>query len=117
MTKPTLSDDCLCGRSQLFTFKTKETITVDRVELERLLALLNSCLRGLTFAVGNSIFPEALKIYLSVHSSAEGDKALTLLSPWCDTVPEALQEISEGLDEAERVIEFILAASAGVRND
>jgi hypothetical protein len=110
------TDDCPCGRSQLLTFKAKETITVDRVTLEQLLALLNSCAKELAFATINSIFPESLKTYLSGLNGPKADKALVLLSPWTDTVPEALEEITENLDEAKHTIEFILAVTTGVSN-
>ena len=111
------TDGCPCGRSQLFTFKAKERITVDRATIQQLLGLLNSCANDLAYVDSNSIFPESLKTYLSGLNSFEGHKALVLLSPWTDTVPEVLQELAETCDEAKQTIEFILAASAGGRND
>jgi hypothetical protein len=47
----TFSDGCPCGRSQLFTFKAKETITVDRPTLEHIFVLLNGCSANFKYGV------------------------------------------------------------------
>jgi len=114
----TLSDDCLCGRSQLFTFKTKETITVDRLTLERIRALLHGCSNHLEYLSTNEIFVVAAKDYLATLDNIESCKALALVRAWTDTSPEAFEELADCLSEALQSVEFILAATAaGGGND
>jgi hypothetical protein len=59
------TDDCPCGRSQLFTFKAKERITVDRPTLEHIFALLNGCSANFKYLCDNDIFVFATKNYLA----------------------------------------------------
>ena len=113
----TLSDDCLCGRSQLFTFNAKELITIDRATLEHILFLLTSCSANCEYLCGNDIFVLATKNYLASLDSGESRKALNLLNIWTDTWPEAIEELEESLDEAVQSIKFIFVASAGGEND
>ena len=56
--------DCPVGRSQLFTFKATETITVDRPTLEHIFALLNGCSTNFKYLCDNDIFVFATKNYL-----------------------------------------------------
>jgi hypothetical protein len=109
----TFSDDCPCGRSQLFTFEAKETITVDRATFESILFLLKSCSANCEYLCGNDIFVLATKNYLASLDSGESRKALNLLGVWTDIWPEAIEELEESLDEAVQSIKFILATSAG----
>lgn len=104
-----LSDDCLCRRSQLFTFKAKETVTVDRATLEHILFLLKSCSANREYLCDNDIFVLAAKNYLASLDSGESRKALNLLGAWTDTWPDAIEELEESLDEALQSINFILA--------
>ncbi|MEG4812731.1 hypothetical protein QUA82_35205 [Microcoleus sp. F8-D3] len=113
----TFSDDCLCRRSQLFTFKAKELITVDRFTLEHILLLLRNSRATCEYLSGNSIFVLATKTYLASLDSGESRKAINLLDIWEQTVPEALEELDESLEEGLQSVEFILAASAGGKNE
>jgi hypothetical protein len=113
----TLSDDCPCGRSQLFTFKTKEIITVDRPTFERILTLLIGCSNHLEYLVTHEIFVGAPRDYLATFDNLESRKALALVSVWTDTSTETFEELADCLDEALQSIKFILAASAGGGND
>ncbi|MEG4863913.1 MULTISPECIES: hypothetical protein [unclassified Microcoleus] len=113
----TFSDDCLCGRSQLFTFKAKETVTIDRATLEHIFALLNGCSANFKYLCDNDIFVFATKNYLASLDNPENGKALNLLGAWTDTWPDASEELADGLEEALQSIKFILAASAGGGND
>jgi hypothetical protein len=110
------TDDCPKGRSQLFTFKAKETITVDRPTVEHIFALLNGCSANFNLC-DNDIFVFATKNYLASLDNPESGKALNLLGVWTDTWSDASQELADGLDEAVQSIKFILAATAGGRND
>lgn len=112
-----LSDDCLCGRSQLFTFKAKETITVDRATLERTLSLLNECSNHLEYLSDNAIFVCATKKYLESLDTGKSRKALNLLSPWTDTWPDGSDDLASALAKAIKSIKSILAATAGGGND
>jgi hypothetical protein len=112
----TFSDDCPCGRSQLFTFKAKETITVDRPTLEHIFALLNGCSANFKYLSDNDIFVFATKTYLASLDNPESRKALNLLGVWTDTWPDASEELADGLDEAVQSIKFILAVTAGGGN-
>ena len=107
----TFSDDCSCGRSQLFTFNAKEAITVDRRTLEHILFLLKSCSANREYLCGNDIFVVAAKTYLASLDSGESRKALNLLGVWTDIWPDAIKELQESLDEALESLKFILAAS------
>jgi len=108
--------DCPVGRSQLFTFKAKETITVDRPTLEHIFALLNGCSANFKYLCDNDIFVFATKDYLASLDNPESGKALNLLGVWTDTWLDASEELADGLDEAVQSIKFILAATAGGRN-
>ena len=111
------TDGCPEGRSQLFTFKAKETITVSRPTLEHIFALLNGCSANFKYLCGNDIFVFATKNYLASLDNPESGKALNLLGAWTDTWPDASEELADGLDEAVQSIKFILAATVGGRND
>jgi hypothetical protein len=111
------TDGCPCGRSQLFTFKTKETITVDRPTFERILTLLIGCSANCEYFVTHEIFVGAAKDYLSTFDNLESRKALALVSVWTDTSTETFEELADCLDSAIQSIKFILAASAGGGND
>ncbi|WP_445245791.1 hypothetical protein [Microcoleus sp. OTE_8_concoct_300] len=115
----TFLDDapCLDGRSQLFTFKAKESITIDRPTLERILFLLNGCRNHFEYLCSNDIFVFATKKYLADLDNVESRKALNLLGVWTDTWPDGSEELANCLDEAVQSVEFILAASAGGGND
>jgi hypothetical protein len=110
------TSDCPVGRSQLFTFKAKETITVDRSTLEHIFALLNGCSANFKYLSDNDIFVFATKNYLASLDNPESGKALNLLGVWTDTWPNASEELADGLDEAVQSIEFILAVTAGGGN-
>ncbi|MEG4508481.1 hypothetical protein QUA81_33570 [Microcoleus sp. F6_B4] len=110
MTKP-VSDDCRCGRSQLFTFKAKETVTVDRATLERTLSLLNECSNHLEYLSNNAIFVSATKKYLESLDTGKSRKALNLLSLWTDTWPDGSDDLASALSKAIKSIKTILAAS------
>jgi hypothetical protein len=106
------STDCHCGRSQVFTlFDAKESITVDRATLERVLFLLKSCSANREYLCGNDIFVVAAKTYLASLDNGESRKALNLLRVWTDIWPDATEELQESLDEALDSLNFILAAS------
>ena len=113
----TFTGDCPGGRSQLFTFKTKETITVDRPTLEHIFALLNGCSDNFKYLCDNDIFVFATKTYIASLDNPESSKALNLLGVWTDTWPDASEELADGLGEAVQSIKFILAATEGGRND
>jgi hypothetical protein len=113
----TFTEGCPGGRSQLFTFKAKETITVDRPTVEHIFALLNGCSANFKYLSDNDIFVFATKNYLASLDNPESGKALNLLSVWTDIWPEAIEELEESLYEAVQSIKFILAATAGGRND
>ncbi|MEG4076443.1 hypothetical protein QUA30_28000 [Microcoleus sp. Pol14C2] len=112
-----LSADCPNGRSQLFTFKAKETVVVDRLTLEHILFLLRNSRATCEYLSGNSIFVVATKTYLASLDSGESRKAINLLDIWEQTAPEALEELDDSLDKALQSVEFILAAAAGGKND
>jgi hypothetical protein len=109
--------DCPVGRSQVFTFKAKETITVDRPTLEHIFALLNGCSANFKYLSDNDIFVFATKNYLASLGNPESGKALNLLGVWTDTWPDASEELADGLDEAVQSIKFILAVTAGGGNE
>ncbi|MEG4444067.1 hypothetical protein QUB47_18240 [Microcoleus sp. AT9_B5] len=115
----TFSDNAPCpnGRSQLFTFNAKETVVVDRLTLDRILFLLKSSRANCEYLSGNSVFVVATKTYLASLDSGESRKAINLLDVWEQTAPEALEELDDSLDEALQSVEFILAATAGGKND
>jgi len=114
----TFLDDRLDGRSQHFTFKAKETITIDRATLEHIFSLLNGCSVNLDYLTTNHVFVESTETYLAAQQeSLESCKALTLLNIWIQTWPDAREELADGLEEAVQSIKFILAASAGGEND
>jgi hypothetical protein len=109
----TLSDDCLCGRSQLFTFRAKETITIDRSTFERILVLLIGCNNNCEYLVTHEIFVDAAKDYLATFDNLESRKALALVTCWTDTSSETFEELADCLDEALQSVKFILAATGG----
>ena len=100
-----LSVRCSCGRSQFL-------LLVDRTILEQVFSQLDVCHSYFPVVLENSIFVESLKAYLETLSSREAVKALTLVQPWLDTVPEAFEEISKNSDKAIRAIKTILDADA-----
>ena len=111
------TDGCSCGRSQLFTFKAKEIITVDRPTFERILTLLIGCSNHLEYLVTHEIFVGAARDYLATFDNLESRKALALVSVWTDTSTETFDEFSDCLDEALQSIKLILAATAGGGHD
>ena len=109
----TFTGDCPVGRSQLFTFKAKELITIDRPTFERILTLLIGCSNHLEYLVTHEIFVGAARDYLATFDNLESRKALALVSVWTDTSTETFEELAECLDEALQSIKFILATTGG----
>jgi hypothetical protein len=108
----TFSDGCPCGRSQHLTFaESNDKIVIDRKTFKQLLALLNSCVDELVNPRDCEIFLTFLDAYLSENNSPEPRKALLLLNYYRDVVPDALEEITDRLEEARRIFKFILTAS------
>ena len=113
----TLTEDCSSGRSQDLTCASEEMVTLDRKTLEHIFSLLNGCSANFEYLCNNDIFVFATKNYLASLGNPESGKALNLLGVWTDTWPDASEELADGLDEAVQSIKFILAATAGGRND
>jgi hypothetical protein len=111
------SADCPCGRSQILSpAQQGDKIAVDRSTLERILSSLNGCSVNVQYLSSNHIFVEAAESYLATQSNLESLKAQKLLSIWIQTWPDAGEELTDCLDEALQLVEFILAASAGGGN-
>ena len=110
----TLSNDCPCGRSQLFTFDAgDDSITIDR----RTLAEINWAL-GLSCDELREI--ELQEEFISVASrflqdyqqkELQVDKALFFLNCWFDKAPDCLGIASHRLLETHEVLSSILATS------
>jgi hypothetical protein len=107
-----LSDD----RNSLRLRRKRQLLSIAQ-PFEHIFALLNGCSANFKYLCDNDIFVFATKNYLASLDNPESGKALNLLGVWTDTWPDASEELADGLDEAVQSIKFILAATAGGRND
>ncbi|MEG4812467.1 hypothetical protein QUA82_15635 [Microcoleus sp. F8-D3] len=112
----TFLDDCLCGRSQLFTFVDESTdkIVLDRKTFEQILDFVNHSTDILARIRSNEIFLHSLGTYLSEFDSLDDVgllKASLLLCAWDENVSCDFKQLSEELNEAAVITSVVWAAS------
>jgi hypothetical protein len=119
----TFSDDCPCGRSQDLTFaESSGKFSVDRQTFERLILLVEWCAKELVIYRYRdcNTFLASLNTYLSSDSaevieSFEVRKSFLLLNHYCDSIPKALDEVDNRLEEARLVLNSISTVNTSFR--
>jgi hypothetical protein len=109
----TFSDDCLDGRSQLFTFDAKEQIIVDRKTFKQFRGLIYRSVDAITNIRHREVFLDCLNRYLAESDElddADCFRASLLLDAYYEYVTASLAMLSDNLQEAYELIR-------GVRND
>ena len=119
----TFSDDCPCGRSQDLTFaESSGKFSVDRQTFERLILLVEWCAKELVIYRYQdcNTFLASLDTYLFSDSaeaieSFEVRKSFLLLNHYRDSIPKALDEIDDRLEEARAVLKSISTVNTSFR--
>ncbi|MEG4812490.1 hypothetical protein QUA82_33490 [Microcoleus sp. F8-D3] len=97
------SDDCPCGRSQLFTFESNDKIVIDRKTFKRLLGLICQSTDLLVNARHREVFLESLNTYLSEATELDGAdcfRASLLLDAYYEYAPASFSLLDDNLQEA-----------------
>ncbi|MCC3576242.1 MAG: hypothetical protein JGK30_32635 [Microcoleus sp. PH2017_40_RAT_O_B] len=114
----TLSNDCPCGRSQLFTFETKEAITVDRKTLEKIYHFLVSCTDELDAIDSQQELIVVAKQYLSSKSDFSLERGIMFIDCWLGEPAERIGVAQSKIFQAHQTLESILRTEkAGVSHD
>jgi hypothetical protein len=104
----TFSDDCPCRRSQHLTFaESSEKFLVDRKTFELLILLVEWCAKELIIYRYRdcNTFLISLDTYLSKDIPEASDSfAFLLLNHYRDSIPKALDEIDNRLQEAKEIL-------------
>jgi len=117
------TDGCPCGRSQHLTFaESSGKFFVDRQTFERLILLVEWCAKELVIYRYQdcNTFLASLDTYLSSDSaevieSFEVRKSFLLLNHYRDSIPKALDEIDNRLEEARVVLNSISTVNTSFR--
>jgi hypothetical protein len=119
----TFSDDCPCGRSQDLTFaESNDKIVIDRKIFNQVFELMCSSVDELVIYRYRdcNTFLASLNTYLSSDSaevieSFEVRKSFLLLNHYCDSIPKALDEVDNRLEEARLVLNSISIVNTSFR--
>jgi hypothetical protein len=110
----TLSGNRPQGRSQSLTSDSDDKIIIDRKTVKRLRSLATRCAEELLNPRDCTVFLESLDSHLTESTVPEPQRtsqALLLLKVYRDVVPDALEEVTELLEELREILGFILRAS------
>lgn len=117
----TLSNDCPCGRSQLFTFEAKEQIIVDRKTLENICHFLVCCANELDAIDSQQELIVVAKQYLSDNSDRNSfslERGIMFIDCWLDKPSERIGVAHSKIFQAHETLKSILTAKkTGVSDD
>jgi hypothetical protein len=111
------TDGCPEGRSQFLTFKSTDTIVVDRKTLGEIFTLIGDCVDTITNLQHSKVFITAADrclldtSNLEVANSVEVGEATLLLRSWLNVVPKSHQDIDGWLQQANLIVYQLLLAS------
>ncbi|MCC3530430.1 MAG: hypothetical protein JGK21_20525 [Microcoleus sp. PH2017_22_RUC_O_B] len=102
-----LSDDCPCGRSQLFTFESRDKIVIDRETFKRVFSLVCRSVDTLANVRHREIFLDSLNNYLTESTELDDSdcfRGSLLLDAYYEYVPASLALLEDNLQEAFELI-------------
>ncbi|MEG4916092.1 hypothetical protein [Microcoleus sp. B7-D4] len=105
-----LSDDCPCGRSQLFTFESSDKIVIDRKTFDRVFLLVRRSVDELANARHREIFLECLDTCLTKSKFLDDAgcfQASLLLDAYYEYVPASLVLLGNRLEEAFKLMQAV----------